>query len=628
MKREQYDALVKRVEAYAAAHPAAYAMRVVLLAALGYVYAGLMLLVAFAVVAGVSWLTFRASHSQFSPLLMTIAVLGATLLVTGRVLWVRFPAPGGVRLRAGDGPGLVALVHMLTARLRTPRLHRILITTVGNVGVVQRPRLGPFGWYRNYLLLGLPLMQTLSPEEFRAALVHELGHLSRQHGRFGSWIYRIRVMWLRLGAQPQGGHGGLATQWFLTRWAPYFNAYTLVLARRQEYDADQFAAQLAGKNVLARGLARMEVMGSYLQQRWWPAVLARAQIDPEPPTGVMGSLAVALRAGPTPSDERRWLEQALRRRTDHGDTHPSLSDRLAALRVSAQPALALGREGGSLSAAEFHFGETLPELQSRLGALWAREVRSAWQRRHQLAAQAQQRLAELATAASERPLTPGEEWEQAQLELDLNGAEGALPRLRALVERAPDHHQARYALGSVLLEGDDPSGVQHIAWVCEREPAARVSGYELVSRFYERHGREREAEEYQRRAWAAADLWELALAERRGVDARDRLLPHALTPEEVRGLRQQLEQIPLLKAAYIARKDVRHIAEQPYYVVAVELRLRSYWAHAPAQRRQLIGPALQALPLRGPWCLFCGRLDSRHVWAKIKQVPGAELLRR
>src|SRR5439155_650545 len=103
----------------------------------------------------------------------------------------------------------------------------------------------------------------------------------------------------------------------------------------------------------------------------------RAQIDPEPPTGVMGSLAVALRAGPTPSDERRWLEQALRRRTDHGDTHPSLSDRLAALRVSAQPALALGREGGSLSAAEFHFGETLPELQSRLGALWAREVRSA-----------------------------------------------------------------------------------------------------------------------------------------------------------------------------------------------------------------------------------------------------------
>src|SRR5206468_7453099 len=172
-----------------------------------------------------------------------------------------------------NAPQVFALVDDLCRELQTPRFHDIVLTDDFNAAVSQQPRLGPFGWYRNYLLLGLPLMQTLSPEEFRAALAHELGHLSRQHGRFGSWIYRIRVMWLRLGAQPQGGHGGLATQWFLTRWAPYFNAYTLVLARRQEYDADQFAAQLAGKNVLARGLARMEVMGSYLQQRWWPAVL-------------------------------------------------------------------------------------------------------------------------------------------------------------------------------------------------------------------------------------------------------------------------------------------------------------------------------------------------------------------
>jgi hypothetical protein len=72
-----------------------------------------------------------------------------------------------------------------------------------------------------------------------------------------------------------------------------------------------------------------------------------------------------------------------------------------------------------------------------------------------------------------------------------------------------------------------------------------------------------------------------------------------------------------------------YIAEKPYHVVAVELRLWWYWAHAPAQKgRPLIGRALQALPLQRPWCGFCGRLDSPHVWAKIKQVPGAELLRR
>src|SRR5436309_16134447 len=110
MKREEYDALVKRVEAYAAAHPAAYAMRVVLLAALGYVYAGLMLLVAFAVLAGVSFLTFCVSHLHFCSPPMSIAMLAGPLLVWWLVLRVRFPASGGFGLSAGDCGGLCVWV--------------------------------------------------------------------------------------------------------------------------------------------------------------------------------------------------------------------------------------------------------------------------------------------------------------------------------------------------------------------------------------------------------------------------------------------------------------------------------------------------------------------------------------
>src|SRR5207245_523193 len=79
---------------------------------------------------------------------------------------------------------------------------------------------------------------------------------------------------------------------------------------------------------------------------------------------------------------------------------------------------------------------------------------------------------------------------------------------------------------------------------------------------------------------------------------RDRLLPHALTPEEVQGLRQQLEQIPALKAAYVVRKEVRLVAEKPYYVVAVELHLGGDWAHS-AQARLRIGRALRASAVPG-----------------------------
>jgi len=411
-------------------------------------------------------------------------------------------------------------------------------------------------------------------------------------------------MWLRLEAHRQEGrYEGLATKWLLRRWSPYFNAYWFVLSRREEHDADRLAAELADKSHRAHALAKMEVMGPYLRRRWWPALLAQAKVEPEPPASGFGSLVAALRVGPIKADEDRWLEQALRRKTGHADTHPSLSDRLAAPGVSAsrEPgALApgWGGERGSPSAAEFYFGETLPELESHLASCGRGRFAPPGSSATRGAARARQRLAEVATAAAAQPLTPAHVWGQTRLELDVESAEAALPRLRAFLDRVPDHAPARYALGSVLLEADDPSGVDHIAWACERDPDARVSGYEMLSRFYERHGREREAEEYQRRAWAAADLWELARAERQGVGVRDRLLPHALTPEEVQGLRQQLEQIPALKAAYVVRKEVRLVAEKPYYVVAVELQLGGYWAHS-AQARLRIGRALRASPLPG-----------------------------
>ena len=45
-----------------------------------------------------------------------------------------------------------------------------------------------FGWYRNYLLIGLPLAKALTVEQFKAVLAHEFGHLAKGHGAMSNWI--------------------------------------------------------------------------------------------------------------------------------------------------------------------------------------------------------------------------------------------------------------------------------------------------------------------------------------------------------------------------------------------------------------------------------------------------------
>ncbi|MEG4802819.1 M48 family metallopeptidase [Microcoleus sp. ARI1-B5] len=134
------------------------------------------------------------------------------------------------------------MVDELTTKLQAPRFHNILLNREFNAAVVQVPRLGIFGWQKNYLLLGLPLMQSLSLEQFKAVRAHEVGHLSRNHSRFAGWIYRIRKTWLqiyeRLHQSEQHGASILFNS-FLEWYWPSFNAYSFILARMDEYEADR-----------------------------------------------------------------------------------------------------------------------------------------------------------------------------------------------------------------------------------------------------------------------------------------------------------------------------------------------------------------------------------------------------
>ena len=138
---------------------------------------------------------------------------------------------------------LFALADELTAKLAAPHIHTVLITHDFNAAVSQVSRLGVFGWPHNYLLVGLPLMEALTPVQFSAVLAHELGHLSGRHGRFAGWIYRVRQTWVQLMVRLERERrwGVFIFSWFINWYAPYFNAYSFVLARRHEYEADAAA---------------------------------------------------------------------------------------------------------------------------------------------------------------------------------------------------------------------------------------------------------------------------------------------------------------------------------------------------------------------------------------------------
>jgi Zn-dependent protease with chaperone function len=333
MESNDFESLVSRMELAACDRPESYGRRVFWLAGLGYAYLLLLALVltGLLLAAGVS-----IQRIGFVGVKLTLFI-GVLWLTVVRSLWVRFAPPRGVTVTRTDAPQLFRLLDALRVRLKSAAIHEVLITPELNAGISQVPRLGMFGWHRNYLTLGLPLMKALTVEQLKSILAHEAGHLSGGHARASNWIYRLRIIWAQLETNfernPRWGSGVIRA--FFRWYIPYFNAVSFPFARTNEYRADAASVLVTSKRGTAQALTAIHVVDSYLQQRYWPSALAAFKQESPPVAPFRGFIAHAVRES-SETEFQSWLAAALGESTSHHDTHPSLTDRLKAIGATAE----------------------------------------------------------------------------------------------------------------------------------------------------------------------------------------------------------------------------------------------------------------------------------------------------
>jgi Zn-dependent protease with chaperone function len=628
MKPADFDQLVTRLERLAAERPSAYRARVVLLALLGYAYVwgALLLVVALLALLVVVLLAVGRAPGVALGIALGLFGLGGTIL---RSLFVRVPAPTGQPLDRASAPALFAATEELRRRLGAPNLHRVLVTGDFNAAIAQIPRLGVLGWPRNYLVLGLPLMLALSPEQFRGVLAHEFGHLSGAHGRFGAWVYRLRKTWYQLlAALKERRHRGA---WLFTRffdwYAPYFGAYSFVMARAQEYEADRLSASVVGPEQAAEALVAVTLRGGDVEQRFWPQLVRRADREPELPAP-FSELPRALR-GEAAETVAAYVATdpmagALRIRTGTADTHPSLADRLAALGQEARALPPLAE-----SAAERFLGATtLAALTDRLDQTWRANAERAWRQRHAYVREAELKLRGLEEKARGEPLASEERWQLAALTGDLRGAEAAAPLYEAVLREQPDHAGASFALGRLLLEErGSEDGIALLERAIAKERELVLPGLQAIHSFLRRQGREEEARPYRARAIEHARELELAREERQVLPFQKVYEPHGLDPTDVEKLLLQLARYEELSRAYLVRRRVEHFPESPLYALGIVPRRPWYLRRSEGRDAALRDRIAAELQFPGETLVVRVVGGNAKLGKLFRKVEGAEIYR-
>jgi hypothetical protein len=320
------------------------------------------------------------------------------------------------------------------------------------------------------------------------------------------------------------------------------------------------------------------------------------------------------------------LEAALARRTDAGDTHPALHERLTHLVGEA------GREvapSGSFPnvAARAYFGSNHQALERELSEAWGSQVGDHWQQQYAAIAEARDGVATLSARPPES-LSSRERFQLASWTEDLQGADVALPMYEAIMAADPDLVPARYAVGRIRLHRGDESGLALIDQAMDRDADAILPGCELAIAFLESQGRSEAADRYRERGNVRHQLLVAAHEERDNIGVKDSYLPSDLAPELRAPLLDQLVRFPEVRRAFLVRKAVKHFAETPMHVLLVQLGW-SAWSYKSGKAQ---GEAVQrvAQGIEPPDGVHVFVVTDRHreLVNAIKRVRGSLLYDR
>ena len=577
MPPEKFEQLVDELTRFAEKNPQAYRWRVFALAALGYGY--IFFILSMVLICTIVLISLLLESHLSVVIAKVILVVGGLLYIILRALWVRVPPPQGKVLTREQVPPLFEILDDIRKRFQAPPIHTVLLTDQLNAAIVQIPRLGVFGWQKNYLIVGMPLFQALSVEQLTAVLAHEYGHLSGAHGRWGAWIYRLRQTWDRLisGLRENQSWGNRLFYRFFEWYVPFFNIYSFVLARQEEFEADKYSSEINGSAPAAQALVSVDFKIRFLVERFWKKLYQHADNTEEPLHSpyllLQKILPQTYDKALTPKEKQQWLADALAQRTNIDDTHPSLADRLTALGEIAEIPSPI-----KINAATHCFGDHLFEILEEFSNQWKQNIAPQWLERFNYVQQSKETLKSLMDKAKLETLTVSECWQRAELVREFYGNDQALPFYQLILKKDPQYAAAYFAIGKIFLEKQHPKTPFFLKKSMECDSYFIVFACEQLHLFYQQQGQLETAQFYLERAQARAQEEQLADLERNSLNYKDNFLEHHLNInpnlEEnetniLDNLIEQLKEDKTIKRLYLVRKDLQYFPEKPLYVLGI-----------------------------------------------------------
>lgn len=300
--------------AAATCFPHIYAILVTPLALLGFAY--LLVFPALAILGTgkiIQSLVFTPIN-QLDNQIDSIAVwLGVTListLITREISRIRFTTPEGIDISSTTASRLYKLLKSIKQQTSIPRIKRIIITEQLSLDILKTPKLPIPIWSTNTLVVGLPLMQCLSPEYFKCAMTRKLIQHSKHQHTLLKWLAQLRAIWAQYPGKlkHKSNKYSKVLYFFFKVYAPFYKFISIPIANYVELLADQETLSIVNDEDLLQTIEKVIVTKIYMEKQYWPKIKNMIHHDRINLIQPYSKLEQVLQKGLTPQLSKRWLD--------------------------------------------------------------------------------------------------------------------------------------------------------------------------------------------------------------------------------------------------------------------------------------------------------------------------------
>ena len=286
---------------------------------------------------------------------------------------LKFSLPSGLDVAKEKFPHLFKLIEELQSEFGNPKIDRIIIRDEYEIKVLKTPRSGMPFMHTTTLIVGLPVLQTMSPLYFRALLARRIGQLSTKHTPVSTRLYFLNNIWAQFKVSSKRSKNMITKvlSYFFQLYSPLYQKMLMPLIQEEELEADSYGMDIINVDDMNECIVYDEVVGQFLKNKFWPKIYHMAKRSKTPEFTPYAQITKVVKASITDSEISETVQAALKVGIHNPAPMPSLTKRLNHLgQVKPLPPKRLTK-----TAAEYYLGNSLGKIIQLFDKRWLSKIK-------------------------------------------------------------------------------------------------------------------------------------------------------------------------------------------------------------------------------------------------------------